>query len=60
MEGNVVVVAVDLKQEVLEDVHLEVEHCQEVQVGEHHLEEDQHLWLLPLPVNSVSNGCGRS
>lgn len=37
VEGDAVVVAVDLKQEVLQDVHLDVERRQEVQVGEHHL-----------------------
>lgn len=53
VEGDVVVVAVDLKQEVLQDLQLDVEHCQEVQVGVHHLEEHQHFRLLPLPGNST-------
>lgn len=60
VEGDAVVVAVDLKQEVLQDVHLDVERRQEVQVGEHHLEEHQHLRLLPLPVNNAARRCGRS
>lgn len=55
VEGDVVVVAVDLEQEVLQDVQLDVERRQEVQVGEHHLEEHQHLRLLPLPVNNTAH-----
>lgn len=49
VEGDAVVVAVHLKQEVLQDFQLDVERWQEVQVGEHHLEQHQHLRLLPLP-----------
>lgn len=51
VEGDAVVVAVDLKQEVLQDVQLNLQVRQEVQVGEHHLQENQHLRLLPLPVS---------
>lgn len=54
VEGDAVVVAVDLKQEVLQDVQLDVKRRQEVQVGEHHLQKHQHLRLLPLPVNSTT------
>lgn len=53
VEGDAVVVAVDLEQEVLQDFQLDVERWQEVQVGEHHLEQHQHLRLLPLPGNDT-------
>lgn len=55
VEGDVVVVAVHLKQEVLQDFQLNVESRQEVQVGVHHLEEHQHLRLLPLPVSNTAH-----
>lgn len=58
VERDVVVVAVHLKQEVLQDVRLDVERRQEVQVGEHHLQQRQHLRLLPLPVSSRQPGVG--
>lgn len=60
VEGDVVVVAVDLEQEVLQDLKLDVERRQEVQVGEHHLEEHQHLRLLPLPDGHSTHRCERS
>lgn len=60
VEGDAVVVAVDLEQEVLQDVQLDVQRRQEVQVGEHHLQQHQHLRLLPLPVDTpVLNHCSR-
>lgn len=60
VEGDAVVVAVDLKQEVLQDVQLDVQRRQEVQVGEHHLQQHQHLRLLPLPVDTAAlNHCQR-
>ena len=54
VEGDVVVVAVDFKQEVLENVDLDVEGVDEVQVGVHHLQQHQHLGLLPLPEDTTA------
>lgn len=51
MEGDAVVVAVDLKQEVLQDIQFNMQGREEVQIGEHHLQKNQHLRLLPLPVS---------
>lgn len=43
VERNVVVVTVDLEQEVLQHLQLDVKCCEDVQVCEHHLKEEQHL-----------------
>ena len=54
VEGDVVVAAVDLIEELLEDLHFDVEGGYEVQVRVHHLEQHHDLGVLPLPANEAS------
>lgn len=49
VEGDVVVAAVDLEQEVLQHLGLDVEAGREIQVCVHDLQEHHNLRVLPLP-----------
>lgn len=57
VEGDVVVVLVDLEQEVLQHLGLDVEARREIQVRVHDLQEHHDLRILPLPKQKYTQEC---
>lgn len=57
VEGDVVVVPVDLEQEVLQHLGLDVEARREIQVRVHDLQEHHDLRILPLPTQTYTQEC---